>query len=229
MKPVKHAIDTSNLRVVPGADRNTITEGSEWTVMLEGQIGNFINVQEIDLTGMVVQEQLFYPESFNIQRGPVPYVVPGNSGAGAMIELHVLTTSPWDFKRTYVQVAGGAGSTSLVFEQLSMLPGLLGSSISHNHVICGEWTTYTSSVSQQPAIENYPSSSGRFGSMTPVANDKMYYYRLFFASNVEAAATAYGLPAARLEIFGQVGKPEDLDYVMTLKRNVDLYQDTDED
>ena len=222
MKPVKHALGTSNLRIVPApGDRNVIDEGSEWSILVEGDVGNFINQQELDLTGMIVQEQVFYPESFNIQRGPVSYVVPGNSGQGALIELHVVTTSPWDFKRTYAQ--------GLTFEQLSMLPGLIGSSISHQQVVCGEWTTYTSSVSQLPAIETYPSSSGRFGSMTPVANDKLYYYRILFASNVEAAATSYGIPAARFELFGQVGKPEDLDYVMTLKRNVDLYQDQDED
>ena len=229
MKAVKHAVDTTHLRVVPGVDRNTITEGNNWEVLLETQIGNFVNYQEIDLTGMVVQEQVFYPESFNIQRGPVNYVIPGNSGAGAIIELHVITTSPWDYKRTYSQVAGGPGSPPLVFEFMSMLPGLLGSSISHSHVVCGEWTTYTSSVSQLPGVECYPSSSGRFGSMTPVANDKLYYYRLYFAGNVEAAATSYAAPASRLELFGQVGKPEDVDYVMTLKRNVDLYQDQDED
>lgn len=222
MKAVKHAIDTGNLRVVPlPADRNAIDEGNEWSVLSEGIIGNFINQQELDLTGMTVQEQVFYPESFNIQRGPVNYVVPGNSGAGAIIEVHVVTTSPWDYKRTYQQ--------GLVFESLSLLPGLLGSSITHQQVVCGEWTTYTSSVSQIPGIECYPSSSGRFGSMTPVANDKLYYYRIVFANNVELTATAYGIPAARFELFGQVGKPEDLDYVMTLKRNVDLYQEHDED
>lgn len=222
MKAVKHAIDTSNLRIVPlPANRNNISEGSEWEVMSEADIGSFINQQELDLTGMTVQEQVFYPESFNIQRGPINYVVPGNQGQGAIIEVHLVTTCPFDFKRTYFQ--------GLTFEQLSMLPGLLGSSISHQQVVCGEWTTYTSSVSQLPGIECYPSSSGRFGSMTPIANDKLYYYRMLFASNVEVNATAYGISAARLELFGQVARPEDLDYVMTLKRNVDLYQDHDED
>lgn len=221
MKAVKHAVDTTHLRVVPAVgDRNEITEGSEWEVFDETFVGYFINEQVIDLTGMAVQDRTFYPESFNIQSGMMRYVVPGNSGAGALLEMHWIQTSPFN-RKDFV--------SGIAFEQFVLLPGLLGSSTSFDQVICGEWTTYTSSVSQQPAIECYPSSSGRFGSMNPVASDKLYYYRFVIANNVEASATAYGVPATRFEIFGQEAEAPDLDYVMTLKRNVDLYQEQDED
>ena len=223
MRPVKHAIDTTLLRVVPGVNRNTITEGSEWTAepfASNSLIGFFVNEQELDLTGMAVQHKSFYPESFNIQSGPVRYVVPGNSGAGALIEMHWIQTKPFDFT-DYIQ--------GLTFEQLVLLPGLLNTTTSFDQVICGEWTTYTSSLSQIPAIECYPSSSGRFGSMSPVASDRLYYYRFVIANNIEAAATAYGVPAARFEVFGQEGEAPDLDYIMQLKRNAELQQSYDED
>jgi len=225
VRPVKHAIDTTLLRVVPtGGNRNVIAEGSDWTPepFAAGSLnGFFVNEQVIDLTGMAVQHKTFYPESFNIQSGPVRYVSPGNQGAGALIEMHWIQTKPFDFF-DYRQ-----GVVTL--EQLVLLPGLLQTTTSFDQVICGEWTTYTSSVSQIPAIECYPSSSGRFGSMSPVAADRLYYYRFVIASNVEAAATAYGVPATRFEIFGQEGEPADLDYIMQLKRNAELQQSYDED
>lgn len=219
MRAVKHAIDTTLLRVVPtGGDRNTITEGSDWIGL--SQVGFFVNEQTIDLTGMAVQHKTFYPESFNIQSGPVRYVVPGNQGAGALIEMHWIQTKPYDFT-DYIQ--------GLTYEQFVLLPGLLNSSTTFDQVICGEWTTYTSSVSQTPAIECYPSSSSRFGSMSPVAADKLYYYRFVIANNIEGAAVSYGVPASRFEIFGQEGEPADLDYIMQLRRNAELQQSYDED
>ena len=225
MRPVKHSIDTTLLRVEPiGGNRNNITEGSEWNTPpgfdAASMIGFFLNEQEINLTGMAVQHKTFYPESFNIQSGPVRYVSPGTQGAGALIEMHWVQTKPFDF-RDYLTLAD--------VEQFTLLPGLLGTTTSFDQVICGEWTTYTSSTSQTPALECYPSSSGRFGSMNPVATDRLYYYRFVIANLVEVNANAYGVPATRFELFGQEGEPADLDYIMQLRRNAELQQSYDED
>jgi len=224
MRAVKHSVDTMNLIVAPTGssigDRNTISEGMEWRIMDESLIGFFVNEQVLDLTGMAVQHKTFYPESFNIQSGPVRYVSPGNSGAGALIEMHWIQTKPFQFKD---YLSGRA------LEQFALFPGSLGTSTTFDQVICGEWTTYTSSVSQTPALEMYPSSSGRFGSMSPVACDKLYYYRFVIANNIESSANQYGVPCTRFELFGQEGEPADLDYVMQLRRNAELDQSQDED
>ncbi len=225
MRPVKHCIDTTHLIIEPTVgDRNNISEGSEWATPpgfdAASLVGFFLNEQVIDLTGMAVQDKSFYPESFNIQSGPIRFVSPGNSGRGALIEMHWIQTKPFDFT-DYLTIGD--------VEQFMLLPGLLGTTTSFDQVICGEWTTYTSATSRDPALECYPSSSGRFGSMNPVAADRLYYYRFVIGNLIEASATQYGVPAARFELYGQEGEAADLDYIMQLKRNSELQQSYDED
>lgn len=222
MKPRQLTADFSFLKVVPTvADRNVIDEGYEWQ-FIDTLAGYFYNEQVIDLTGMAVEQRTFFPESFNVQIGPVHYLSPGNSGAGALIELHFVTTSPFDVRSNYTQ-----GDIS--FEQFQLFPGSIGSLISFDNVVCGEWVTYTSSTSQLPALEMYPSSSGRFGSMEPVASDRLYCYKVVISSNIEASANSYGSPSSKIVLFGQEAEESDLAYVMRLRRDYILQQEPDED
>ncbi len=221
MKPRQLTADFSYLKVVPTvADRNVIEEGSEWE-FIDTLAGYFYNQQVIDLTGMSVEQKTFFPESFSVQMGPVHYLSPGNQGAGALIEMHFVTTTPFDFKSNYTQ--------GISFEQFQLFPGSIGSLISFDNVVCGEWVTYTSSTSQTPAIEMYPSSSGRFGSMEPITSDRLYCYKFVVSSNIEAAASQYGSPSSKLVLFGQEGEDSDLAYVMRLRRDYVLQNEPDED
>lgn len=225
MKPRQLTVDFSYIKVgTVGGVPNTIEEGSEWSSEIfssVGLTGIFYNEQVIDLTGMSVAHKTFFPESFAIQSGPIRYAAPGTQGAGAMLELHFITTTPFDIKENYRQ--------GITFEQFNLFPGSMNSKQTFDTVVCGEWSTYTSSTSAAPALELYPSSSGRFGSMEPVSSDRLYCYRLLFAQQIETTSTVYGSPATKIVLFGMEGEDSDLDYVMRLRRDYQLQNEPDED
>ena len=225
MKPRQLSVDFSYLKVSNTPTPNVITQGSEWSSEIFSTVGLngiFYNEQVIDLTGMSVEHKTFFPESFAIQSGPVRYSSPGNSGAGALIELHFITTTPFDIKENYRQGA-------VDFEQFVLFPGSIGSFQTFDTVVCGEWSTYTSSTSATPALEMYPSSSGRFGSMEPISSDRLYCYRLVFANLIESSSDNYGTPASKIMLYGMEGEDSDLDYVMRLRRDYQLQNQPDED
>ena len=226
MKPAQLSVDFSFIKVGSvGGVGNTITQGSEWSndiFATAGILGVFYNEQVIDLTGMSVEQKTFFPTSFSVQSGPMRYAAPGTQGAGTMLEVTFITTSPFDIKENYRQGI-------VDFEQFVLFPGSIGSLQSFDTVVCGEWATFTSSTSNAPAIELYPSSSGRFGSMEPVSSDRLYCYRLIFAQTIEAGSSVYGAPSTKLLLDGQIGEDSDLAYVMRLRRDYILQQEPDED
>lgn len=226
MKRRQLAADFSYIKVgtVLGTP-NTIEQGFEWDSKIftdAGIQGVFYNEQIIDLTGLSVDQKTFFPESFAVQSGPMRYASPGSQGAGAMLEVTFITTSPFDIKKNYLT------GVLLDFPQYVTFPGSIGSHIGFDSIVAGEWSTYTSSTSQTPAIEMYPSSSGRFGSMEPISSDRLYCYRLIFAQTI-SAATLYGAPATKLILSGMIGEDSDLAYVMRLRRDYHLQQEPDED
>lgn len=225
MKRAQLTVDFSFIKVgsVLGVP-NSIEQGSEWDSEIfttAGIQGAFYNEQVIDLTGMSVEHKTFFPESFAVQSGPMRYASPGSQGAGTMLELTFITTSPFDIKENYV--------SGIDFEQFVLFPGSIGSHQSFETVVAGEWSTYTSSTSTVPAIELYPSSSGRFGSMEPVSSDRLYCYRLIFAQTIIGSSTIYGAPSTKLVLAGMIGEDSDLAYVMRLRRDYQLQNEPDED
>ena len=225
MKRAQLTADFSFIKVgTVGGAPNQIEQGSEWESSIFSNLGIqgvFYNEQVIDLTGMSVEHKTFFPESFAVQSGPIRYAAPGTQGAGTMLEVTFITTSPFDIKSNYI--------TNLDFEQFILFPGSIGSEQSFDTVVCGEWSTYTSSTSVAPAIELYPSSSGRFGSMEPVSSDRLYCYRIIFAQTIVASSVIYGAPATKLVLAGMIGEDSDLAYVMRLRRDYQLQQEPDED
>jgi len=226
MKAAQLSVDFSFIKVgTVGGVPNTIAQGSEWDNEIfasAGILGVFYNEQVIDLTGMSVEQKTFYPTSFSVQSGPMRYAAPGSQGAGTMLEVTFITTSPFDIQANYRQGV-------VDFENFVIFPGSIGSIQSFDTVVCGEWSTYTSSTSRDLAIELYPSSSGRFGSMEPISSDRLYCYRLIFAQTIEAGSTVYGAPSTKLLLDGQIGEDTDLAYIMRLRRDYILQQGPDED
>lgn len=228
MKPAQLSVDFSFIKVgtVLGVP-NAIEQGSEWDNQIfvdAGIQGVFYNEQVIDLTGMSVEHKTFFPTAFSVQSAPMRYAAPGSQGAGTLLEVTFISTSPFDIKANYATTG-----VSLDYPQWVIFPGSIGSHISFESIIAGEWSTYTSSTSAAPALELYPSSSGRFGSMEAISSDRLYCYRLIFAQTIEAGSSVYGAPSTKLLLDGQIGEDSDLAYVMRLRRDYQLQNEPDED
>jgi len=190
----------------------TITSPTEYTI--EGgswQIGGVsidgaaylvvFNNGYFDLSGYTREEETLFCQSIAIQENPVVF------GTGACFAAHLVSTAPLNLAD--FQVA----STSRAWA----LPGNMSSDYSIQQIFSGRCQLYATDSTVNSVR---PVTSGQWGTGFATAREKLYY------------AVAYAFPLSGVHQFfipdttfvlpSVIDKEDSLDYIMRLKRSVDL-------
>mgnify|MGYP003650507544 CR=1 FL=1 len=164
----------------------------------------------IDLSGYVREMKTFYPSAAFTQRGPNTL-----SQGGAGVQTYTIISSiPLDGDEVLGQLTTGA-------------PGFI--TIGSNQqnwdtVLFAESQLYVVNANIQPnpfgilqLLDTHQS-----GSLSPTASDTLYCLKLAIPNDV--SLTTIQIPASRVILPGKFGTEPDVEYMMRLKRSVELSQ-----
>jgi len=185
------------------------------------QIDNNINPYwegTIDLSGYARDFKTFYPEGAMIQEGPY-FTEPGNDGT---IVMTIVSTVPLDVPTIVVQIVGNSS------------PGFLDNTATSGvgPVDQQNWETVMFCETDIRVLNSNitPNSDGvcqvieskQSGSLAPTAADTLYVLKLLIGLESFSTTTSISIPASRVVIPGRLGQEPDLEYMMRLKRSLEL-------
>ena len=165
----------------------------------------------IDLSGYVRDMKTFYPSAAFTQRG---HNTLSQSGAGLTIYT-IISSIPVDGDEVLLQLVTGA-------------PGFLTAGTTNQQ----NWDTVLFAESQLYVVNSQiqPNPFGilqlldthQSGSLSPTASDTLYCLKLAIPNDV--SLTTIAIPASRVIIPGKFENEPDVEYMMRLKRSVELSQ-----
>jgi hypothetical protein len=183
----------------------TVTNG--WREIVAAPL-NLFWTGTIDLSGYVRDMKTFYPSAAFTQRGPISTEV---AGAG-LTTYTIISSIPLDPEQILFQLADAGG------------PGFLNGTTNWDTVLFAESQTWVVNANITPNPQGVLQllDSHQSGSLSPTASDTLYCLKLVmpFATN----QTQMLIPASRILIPGKFGTEPDVEYMMRLKRSVELSQ-----
>ena len=169
----------------------------------------------IDLSGYVRHMKTFYPMAGLIQEGG-PYVSFGGSGNRITT---IVSSIPLDPENLALQLAGNGGPG---FLDLNLIPSGIAQQ-NYETVMFAE-SKINLINAQLPAIGVcQPIINNQYGSLSPTANDTLYVVRMlepFIVANL--VGNSMSAPPSRVVLPGKFGTEPDVEYMMRLKRSVEL-------
>ena len=164
----------------------------------------------IDLSGYVREMKTFYPTAAFTQRGPNTL-----SQGGAGIQTYTIISSiPLDPDEVLVQlVTGGPGFITVGTNQQNW-----------DTVLFAESQVYVvnANITPNPFGILQLLETTQSGSLSPTATDTLYCLKIAFPN--DASSTTIQIPASRVIMPGKFGTEPDVEYMMRLKRSVELSQ-----
>lgn len=173
----------------------------------------------IDLSGYARDYKTFYPEGGVIQEGPHF----GETGCDGTVMYTIVSTTPVDFALMYTRLL------------LNSAQGLLdqgGLGVGRDNQ---NWETVMFAESQLFVADTTisPNTFGvcrtinkkQTGSLAPTASDTLYVMKIISplsGTDPFAGSSVLDIPAARVILPGTMGQEPDLEYMMRLKRSVEL-------
>jgi len=164
----------------------------------------------IDLSGYVRDMKTFYPLAGMIQQGAFNYEL---GGEGSILYT-IVSSIPLTPSSVALNIVGASAQ------------GLLGTAAQQN------WETVIFAESELlvPNVNITPNSFGvqqplvnrQTGSLSPTASDTLYVMKMILP--LGGAQTSITVPASRVIIPGKFGMEPDVEYMMRLKRSVELSQ-----
>ena len=164
----------------------------------------------IDLSGYAREMKTFYPTAAFTQRGPNTL-----SQGGAGISLYTIISSiPLDADEVLIQLVTGA-------------PGFITVSTNQQNwetVLFAESQVYVvnANITPNPFGILQLLETTQSGSLSPTATDTLYCLKLAIPN--DTTLTTIQIPASRVIMPGKFGNEPDVEYMMRLKRSVELSQ-----
>ena len=180
----------------------------------------FVSEGYIDLAGLAMDDKTVFFEAMTIQTGMPPMLV----GAAAESNFRVydfMTSVPLDLVDfcTSLQYLQGIGF------------GTPGQQLNFENVHYARTQFYATDVDFSFVVPRQ-TSSHQHGSLGSTASDRLYVYRIVYASMVLASGAStisLTLPPARALIAANVKEEPDYVYMMRLKRSYELQHEPDND
>ena len=173
----------------------------------------------IDLSGYVRDQLTFYPNAGLIQQGPFL----AEAGGDGSILYTIVSAIPLNAEEVFWQLSGGNGPGFLNLNSLAAL-GLGTNQQNYETVLfaVSEILVPNINITPNPVGIQQPLSSNQSGSLEPTAADTLYVMKFWLP--LGAQQTRATLPASRVIIPGKFDTEPDVEYMMRLKRSVELSQ-----
>ena len=211
-------IEIPNCTVAKGVEEETWTNteaANGWTMLLD-----IYPVWQgtIDLSGYSRDYKTFYPEGGLIQHGPY-YSEVGCSGTNIFT---VVSTTPLNPEGLLFQLSTAGG------------PGFINNGFTAALVDIDQqnWETIMFAQSEMMVTNTNisPNDSGicqvldiqQSGSLTPTATDTLYVTKIVWSIANFVGSVNCTIPSARVILPGMIGEEPEVEYLMRLKRSVEL-------
>lgn len=182
--------------------------------------GVFVEQQDIDLSGYVMEKKTFYPYSSFEQKGGLtsakfaaaPTLQPYIS------EFIIVSSVPLSINDLFATIATAPGFN------MPNLPATAGR-FNRSQIIHGsaKWYTVDNTMSVAGGYNTLRLiDSYNFSSLEPTAADKLYCYRLIGVTTVPGETLNVSTPATRVILPGTISSEPQLEYMMRLKRSYEL-------
>ena len=176
----------------------------------------------IDLSGYVREQLTFYPSAGFIQQGSF---LTESAGEGSILYT-IVSTVPLDSETVFWQLLVNRGGPGFLNHSALFAGG--GGTAQQNY----ETVMFANSELYVPNINIAPNplgvqqllSSNQSGSLEPTASDTLYVMKLWTPFAVTANVLDIQIPASRIIIPGKFGTEPDVEYMMRLKRSIELSQ-----
>lgn len=191
-----------------------------WQFISPGELNIFWE-GTIDLSGYVRDMKTFYPAVGMIQQGPFM----AEAGGSGSITYTIVSSIPLNAPEILVQVVTMNGGPGFLNNSGMTLPLTIGSNQQNwETVIFAESQVHVpnTNISPNPFGINQLLSSNQTGSLSPTAVDTLYIMKIVLP--LGAASTSLQIPASRVVLPGKFGIEPDVEYMMRLKRSVELSQ-----
>ena len=193
---------------------------------------------ELDVGGWTAEDKTMFLRAAEVQQSTLYFMNTLNSVNPAtgtqihreyLLEWFAVTSYPINMQEYYNSIVTAATATGLV----PYAPNFARTSTSFDNVIVGalRYYTYNTTTSSEDYDVLSLIETHSFGSGSASASDKLYFYRFINIpspndSPVIDEGTAYvGLPTLRFILNADLNKEDDYQYIMRLKRSLDLYQE----
>jgi len=166
----------------------------------------------IDLAGYVREMKTFYPSAGMTQQGMVLL----QSGGEGVFLVTTVSSTPVDLNSLFISTLGGSGLGFLDFSGLGI------NQQNWETVLFNETQLYVNNVNISPNTIGIQQglSVEQTGSLSPTAADTLYVVKMAIPQG--ALMTSMNIPASRVIIPGKFGTEPDVEYMMRLKRSVEL-------
>ena len=175
----------------------------------------------IDLSGYVRDQLTFYPQSAFTQQGP--FLLERNGGDGSILYT-IVSSIPLDAENVLDQLVNmNSGPGFLNLNTIAAL-GLGTDQQNYETVMFANSELYVNNLNIAPNTLGIQQllNSEQSGSLEPTAVDTLYVMKLWLP--LGGTQTRATLPASRVIIPGTFGTEPDVEYMMRLKRSVELSQ-----
>jgi len=168
----------------------------------------------IDLSGYVREMKTFYPSAGMTQEGMVLL----QSGGEGVFVVTTVSSTPIDLNTLFISTVGGSGLGFLDFS------GTGGNQQNWETVIFNETQLYVNNLNISPNTIGIQQglSVEQTGSLSPTASDTLYVVKMIVPQG--GLMTSMNIPASRIILPGKFGTEPDVEYMMRLKRSVELSQ-----
>jgi hypothetical protein len=166
----------------------------------------------IDLAGYVREMKTFYPSAGMTQQGMVLL----QSGGEGVFLVTTVSSTPVDLNSLFISTLGGSGLGFLDFSGLGI------NQQNWETVLFNETQLYVNNVNISPNTIGIQQglSVEQTGSLSATATDTLYVVKMAIPQG--AQMTSMNIPASRVILPGKFGTEPDVEYMMRLKRSVEL-------
>jgi hypothetical protein len=214
--------DTRTLRLeIPGCSFTKAAPDPTWTTtgasngwqVLAGTVQLFWT-GTIDLAGYVREMKTFYPAAAFTQKGSHTAEI----GNGGTVLYTIVSTTPLDPLEVSANLLAGGGQGFLTPLQTGL------GNQNWETVLFAESDLLVTNANIQPNLFGILQtlSSEQSGSLSPTATDTLYVMKMFVP--FVNTQTSIMIPPARVIMPGKFGTEPDVEYMMRLKRSVELSQ-----
>lgn len=223
--------DTRTLRIeIPPCQLAKLNGEPQWSVLAaaNGWLTNHATMGltawwtgTIDLSGYVREMKTFYPTAGMVQKGPYLIEV---GGAGSIMYT-IVSSIPLVVEDVYNQLLmpGGPG-----FLNLGLLSGAgLGANQQNWETVIfaeTEINVPNTNISPNPQGIQQPLDRNQSGSLSATATDTLYVMKLVIPLVADLTSETLQISASRVILPGKFGIEPDVEYMMRLKRSVELSQ-----
>lgn len=168
----------------------------------------------IDLGGYAREMKTFYPSAGMTQQGMVTRQIAGDG----IYVVTVVSSTPIDLNTLFLSTLGGSGLGFLDFDGLGL------NQQNWETVLFNETQLYVNNVNISPNTIGIQQglTVQQTGSLSPTATDTLYIVKMVVPQG--PGMTEMAIPASRVIMPGKFGTEPDVEYMMRLKRSVELSQ-----